>query len=98
MIIWCVLLFISGCIIADTARKYDDKTYYITSITFCDLLKTKSEYNNYESSDARCGHLVGASVCSDVYNQGLICLFIGQNMTIVGQVHVRRHISQSQQF
>ena len=62
MIIWGVLLFISGCIIADTARKYDDKTYFTTSITFCDMLKTKYPYNYYSTSDARCGHLVGASI------------------------------------
>ena len=65
MVIWGVLLFIAGCIIADTARQYDDKTLKITYrvsgtvvyLTFCDSLK-----EDWVNSDARCGHLVGATV------------------------------------
>ena len=59
MLIWGVLLFISGCLIADTARQYDDKTMPFIAIghlTFCDLLK------DWAKSDATCGHLVGATV------------------------------------
>ena len=62
MVIWALLLFISGCVIADTARKYDDKTFYSTGLTFCDFLKKTRSYGG-SSTDARCGHLVGATVC-----------------------------------
>ncbi len=72
MIIWGVLLFISGCLIADAARHYDDKTMLFVGgdkETLCDLLKEP-----YYDTDARCGHLVGAVVryqllylCQDVY-------------------------------
>ena len=57
MIIWGVLLFISGCLIADAARYYDDKTFHVlfTTYTLCDSLKNSN-------IDARCGHLVAAAV------------------------------------
>jgi hypothetical protein len=63
MIIWGLLLFISGCIIADTARQYDDRKW--SGHTFCDLLKTN--IYSFGSTDARCGHLVGATVCPISY-------------------------------
>ena len=53
MVIWGVLLFIAGCVIADTARQYDEKKFGHWS--FCDYLKLVG-------SNARCGHLVGATV------------------------------------
>ena len=53
MVIWGVLLFIAGCLIADTALKYDEKKF--GRLTFCDYLKLVG-------SDARCGHLVGTTV------------------------------------
>ncbi|XP_028392090.1 uncharacterized protein LOC114516735 isoform X2 [Dendronephthya gigantea] len=63
MVIWGLLLFASGCFIADTAWKYDEKTtfkhgdhYHTTQYSFCDYLK-----NDIYDSDARCGHLVGSA-------------------------------------
>ncbi|XP_046842505.1 proteolipid protein 2-like isoform X1 [Xenia sp. Carnegie-2017] len=49
MVIWAVMLFIAGCVIADNVREYEDKK-------ICDLLK-------YFNSDARCWHLIAATVC-----------------------------------
>ena len=48
MVIWAVMLFIAGCVIADNVREYEDKK-------ICDILK-------YFNSDARCGHLIAATV------------------------------------
>ena len=48
MVIWGVLLFISGCLCADAARVYDDKG-------FCGVLDAVK-------ADARCGHLIAATV------------------------------------
>ena len=56
MVIWGLLLFIAGCVIADTARQYNHKRTQDFK-SFCDFLKLKSI-----DSDARCGHLVGATV------------------------------------
>ena len=58
MIIWGLLLFISGCIIADAARHYDSKKY--NGRTYCDWLKVYTI--GFGTTDARCGHLVCASV------------------------------------
>ena len=55
MVIWGLLLFIAGCVIADTARQYDEKKF--EGVTFCDAHKNLNLKN-----DARCGHLVGATV------------------------------------
>ena len=60
MVIWAVLLFISGCLIADAARHYDNDKEG-TIFTLCDLLKY------HDKNDARCGHLIGATVCSHMY-------------------------------
>jgi hypothetical protein len=65
MAIWGVLLFIAGCVMADTARKYevDEATYSSYSWTFCDFLKKDEGYlGGWPGSDARCDHLVGATV------------------------------------
>ena len=66
MIIWGVLLFISGCIIADAARHYDDKER--EGLTYCDWLKKNIPF--FGTTDARCGHLVGSSVCLISYAFG----------------------------
>ncbi|XP_028392253.1 uncharacterized protein LOC114516860 [Dendronephthya gigantea] len=59
MVIWGLLLFISGCVIADTAVKYDEKKFSYSPWSFCDFLKL-----SWVNSDARCGHLVGsAAIC-----------------------------------
>ena len=68
MVIWALLLFIAGCVIADTARRYDEKKYDYDPYTFCDFLKEPQA-----DSDARCGHLIGTTVSYDqidnhVYN------------------------------
>lgn len=60
MVIWAVLLFISGCLIADAARHYDNDKEG-TKHTLCDYLALR-DVNN-----ARCGHLIGATVCSHMY-------------------------------
>ncbi|XP_046842629.1 plasmolipin-like [Xenia sp. Carnegie-2017] len=55
LVIWAVMLFIAGCVLADAARKYDnDKKgpYH----TLCSYLKARN-------ADARCGHLIGATIC-----------------------------------
>lgn len=57
MVIWAVLLFISACIIADTVRYYDNEKKN-TRHTMCYWLT----YYVHRSS-ARCGHLIGATVC-----------------------------------
>ena len=57
MVIWGVLLFIAGCLIADTALKYDEKKFGKDRWSFCDYLKI-----DLVGSDARCGHLVGTTV------------------------------------
>ncbi|XP_028392181.1 uncharacterized protein LOC114516798 [Dendronephthya gigantea] len=53
MIFWSLLLFIFGCLIADTSRKYDDVKQKHGSL--CDVLR-------YNMSDARCDHLIASSV------------------------------------
>ena len=55
MVIWAVLLFISACLIADAARHYDNEKKN-THRTLCDWLD--------DFSDAKCGHLIGATVRS----------------------------------
>ena len=57
MVIWGLLLFIAGCVIADTARQYDEKKFDTDPWSFCEYVKLK-----HVNSDARCGHLVGATV------------------------------------
>ena len=59
MVIWAVLLFISGCLIADAVRHYDNDEEG-TGRTLCDWL-------DLAKNDARCGHLIGATVCSHMY-------------------------------
>ncbi len=55
-----MLLFIAGCLMADAARHYDDKTAPTEPpITFCDSLE-KTDYGF--NTDARCSDLVGATV------------------------------------
>ena len=55
MIIWGLLLFSAGCLMADAARHYDDKTAPAEPpITFCDLLE--------KTDCGRCSYLVGATV------------------------------------
>ena len=54
MVFGALLLFIFACLIADTARQYDDLKQKHGS--FCDSLR-------YNMSDARCGHLIASSVC-----------------------------------
>ncbi|XP_046842634.1 plasmolipin-like [Xenia sp. Carnegie-2017] len=49
MVIWAVMLFIAGCVIADNVREYEDKK-------ICDGLK-------FAKRGARCGHLIAATVC-----------------------------------
>ena len=57
MVIWAVLLFISACIIADTVRYYDNEKKK-TGYTMCHWLA-----HYIDRSNARCGHLIGATVC-----------------------------------
>ena len=56
MVIWAVLLFISACLIADAARHYDNNKKGTPPQTLCDWLD--------DFSDAKCGHLIGATVRS----------------------------------
>ena len=65
MAIWGVLLITVGCLMAHTALKYevDVHTEYSYSSTFCDFLKKdKEDLVGWPGSDARCGHLIGATV------------------------------------
>ena len=48
------MLFIAGCLIADTVRKFN-KNIAFTSISPCDIL----DRGNH---GATCGHLIGATV------------------------------------
>ena len=54
LVIWAVMLFIAGCVLADAARKYDNDKKR-SNYTFCSYLKARN-------ADARCGHLIGATV------------------------------------
>ncbi|XP_028392019.1 plasmolipin-like [Dendronephthya gigantea] len=53
MAIWALLLFISACLIADTARQYDKSV--TGGISLCDFLDNVDH-------DAKCGHLIAASI------------------------------------
>ncbi|XP_046842637.1 plasmolipin-like [Xenia sp. Carnegie-2017] len=55
LVIWAVMLFIAGCVLADAARKYDNDKKG-SNYTFCSYVKARN-------ADARCGHLIGATVC-----------------------------------
>ncbi|XP_046843272.1 uncharacterized protein LOC124437343 [Xenia sp. Carnegie-2017] len=58
LVLWGIILFIAGCVIADAARRYDnDEKRLGTSKTwtFCDVLKSTKH-------DVGCGLLAGASV------------------------------------
>ena len=59
MVIWALLLFIAACIIADTARRYDEKKGD-DKYSFCDFLQY-----SWVDSDARCGHLIATTVSYD---------------------------------
>ena len=76
LVIWALLLFISACLIADTARQYDKKN--LLNFSLCDILD-QSDY------DAKCGHLVAASVSFvffSFYAFILLCMFVK-----VGETH-----------
>ncbi|XP_046842008.1 plasmolipin-like [Xenia sp. Carnegie-2017] len=51
---WSVMLFIAGCLLADTVRKFNNIAF--SSISSCDIL-------DKENLGATCGHLIGATVC-----------------------------------